>query len=144
MYNFTKIDIICVGNLKEPYLRDAEAEFLKRLKPYGKLNITELKSNDKILKIFSPHSFKIALDVQGEKVSSESLADKLKNLAVQGHSHIEFVIGDAHGLEDHILQACHGRISLSPLTFTHQMARIILLEQIYRCCRILNNEPYHK
>ena len=144
MYSFGKIDIVCVGNLKESYLREAQGEFLKRLKPYGKLNITELKTNGQIIKTLSPQSYKIAMDVAGERLSSEGFADKLQKLAVDGWPHIELIIGDAHGLEEEILQACHGRISLSAMTFTHQMARVILLEQIYRCCRILNNEPYHK
>jgi len=150
-YGFGKINILAVGNLKEDYLRAAQAEFAKRLNPYGKLLITEIahqatmeKEAEKIEKGFSGSSYKIALDVAGKPLSSEGFAASLAGLATNGHSHIEFIIGGADGISPRILKACQKSISLSSMTFTHQMARILLLEQIYRACRILNNEPYHK
>ena len=151
MYNFGKITIVCVGSLKEDYLRAAQAEFIKRLTPYGKLNIAEIPATDtpkdnapKILKALSPTSYKIAMAIDGKKPSSEAFAGQLAELAVSGSSHIEFIIGGSDGLCDSILSACQAKLSMSNMTFTHQLARIILLEQIYRSCRILNNQPYHK
>jgi 23S rRNA (pseudouridine1915-N3)-methyltransferase len=144
MYRFGKISIICVGGLKEAYLRDAQEEFLKRLSPYGKLAVLEVKDEGKIAGRWAFGSYKIALSVDGARFSSEELASHLGKLAVDGHSHLEFIIGGSEGLPAEILKSCHLRLSLSPMTFTHQMARIILLEQLYRACRILNNEPYHK
>ncbi|MCL2855126.1 MAG: 23S rRNA (pseudouridine(1915)-N(3))-methyltransferase RlmH [Defluviitaleaceae bacterium] len=144
MYKFGKITVVCVGGLKEDYLRSAQAEFVKRLTPYGKLNIVEVADDDRILKHLSPSSHKIAMAIGGKALSSEGFAESLSKLATNGNSHLEFVIGGSEGLGDAVLNACHMRLSMSAMTFTHQMARIFLLEQIYRACRILNNEPYHK
>jgi 23S rRNA (pseudouridine1915-N3)-methyltransferase len=151
MYKFGKISIICIGSLKEDYLRAAQAEFLKRLTPYGKLNIIELREENSIQKeaghiqkALNPASYKIALSVDGKAQSSEQFAQNLGNLATDGHSHLEFIIGGSLGLDPAILKLCQITLSLSNMTFTHQFARIILLEQIYRACRILNNQPYHK
>ncbi|MCL2235916.1 MAG: 23S rRNA (pseudouridine(1915)-N(3))-methyltransferase RlmH [Defluviitaleaceae bacterium] len=151
MYKFGKITIICVGNLKEDYLRQAQGEFVKRLTPYGKLNIIEVAQDDnpakeagRILQKLSPNSYKIAMAIGGKSPSSEEFAKDMSKLAVSGHSHLEFIIGGSVGLADEVLNICNLRLSLSNMTFTHQMARIILLEQVYRTCRILNNEPYHK
>jgi len=151
MYNFSKITLICIGSLKEDFLRAAQAEFVKRLTPYGKLSITEIAASDspkseavKILKTLSPTSYKIAMAIDGKKPSSEGFAQQLADLAVFGSSHIEFIIGGSDGLCDSVLSVCNATLSMSNMTFTHQLARIILLEQIYRCCRILNNQPYHK
>ena len=150
MYKFGKITIICVGDLKDAWLKSAQNDFLKRLLPYGKITICETpedrspqKEAAKIHKQLSPNSYKIALDISGTPQSSESFAATLCKLATSGRSHLQFIIGGSAGLSPEILKSCHARLSLSPMTFTHRMARIILLEQIYRCCRILNNEPYH-
>jgi len=151
MYSFGKIGIICVGSLKEDYLRGAQAEFVKRLTPYGKLNIIEISQGvtaaedaPKILKALSPNSHKIALAIEGKSPTSEAFARELSALASSGSSHLEFIIGGSTGLCPSVLAACNSRLSMSYMTFTHQLARIILLEQIYRACRILNNQPYHK
>ncbi|MDR2168304.1 MAG: 23S rRNA (pseudouridine(1915)-N(3))-methyltransferase RlmH [Clostridiales bacterium] len=151
MYKFGKITIICVGSLKEDYLRGAQAEFLKRLGPYGRLTVLELpaencpqKEGAKILKALASNSYKIALSLDGQAPNSEKFAKTLRNLAINGHSHLEFIIGGSLGLDPRISNICSFSLSLSGLTFTHQLARIILLEQIYRACRILNNQPYHK
>jgi len=148
-----KIDIVCVGKLKEDYLRAAAAEYLKRLTPYARVNIRELPESTiakeaadicKILETASPQSRKIALAIDGAAVSSQKFAHQLEKFAIDGISHFIFVIGGAEGLDDSVLAACHMRLSLSAMTFTHQMARVLLLEQIYRAHRIINNEPYHK
>lgn len=151
MYNFGKISIICVGGLKEDFLRGAQAEFVKRLTPYGKFVIIELPQGNtppddapKILKALSNGSHKIAMAIDGKKFTSEGFAAHLEGLATSGCSHLEFIIGGSTGLCGSVLAVCNARISMSEMTFTHQLARIILLEQIYRACRILNNQPYHK
>ncbi|MCL2169058.1 MAG: 23S rRNA (pseudouridine(1915)-N(3))-methyltransferase RlmH [Defluviitaleaceae bacterium] len=151
MYKFGKISIICVGSLKEDFLRGAQAEFVKRLTPYGKLTITEIPASDtpaedapKILKALTPSSYKIALTLDGESPNSEQFAKNLENLGIKGNSHIEFIIGGSEGLDPSVLGGAQARLSISNMTFTHQLARIILLEQIYRAARILNNQPYHK
>ena len=147
-----KIDIACVGKLKEDYLRAACAEYLKRLAPYARLDIRETQDGtiDKeaadLIKILAarPAAHKIALAIDGKATTSHGFAKTLENLAISGTSHIVFVIGGSNGFGDEVLRMCHARLSLSPLTFTHQMARVLLLEQIYRAYRIINNEPYHK
>jgi len=148
-----KIDIVCVGKLKEVYLRDAAAEYLKRLTPYARLNVRELpestvaKEAEAICKFLSTggaQTRKIALAIEGKPLSSQQFADSLQNFTTNGISHFIFVIGGAEGLDDSVLRQCHSAISLSAMTFTHQMARVLLLEQIYRAFRIINNEPYHK
>jgi len=151
MYKFGKITLVCVGGLKEDYLRSAQAEFVKRLTPYGKLNIIEVAGDDnptkeagRILQKLSQASYKIAMTIGGKAPSSEGFAEDIGKLATHGHSHLEFIIGGSVGLSNDVLEVCNLRLSLSNMTFTHQMSRIILLEQIYRACRILNNEPYHK
>ena len=143
-YRFGKASVVCVGGLKEAYLKAAQEEFLKRLGSYGKLIIIEVKDEASIAARLSKGSYKIALDVGGTAFSSEEMAAHLSKLAVEGHSNLEFIIGGSHGLLPETLKTCNLRLSMSNMTFTHQMVRIILLEQLYRACRILNNEPYHK
>lgn len=144
MYKFGKITISCVGDLKESYLKEAQKEYLKRLTPYGRLDVAEISENADMRGRLLKNTFKIALDIGGESPSSEDFARKMGKWALNGHSHLEFLIGGHTGLCPEAAKLANARISLSPMTFTHQMARIILLEQIYRACRILNNEPYHK
>ena len=143
-----KIDIICVGKLKEDYLKAASAEYIKRLAPYAKINITQL-ADDKnataaLTRAVEAIPYAIYLAVDGKALSSEGLALKLQNLAVNGVSHIAFVIGGATGLPAAIAPLCAFGLSLSNMTFTHQMARIIILEQIYRAFSIIAKTPYHK
>jgi len=147
-----KIDIICVGKLKEEYLRAAEREYTKRLTPYVRLSLYELaedtlpKEAAKITKLLdaNPSAYKIALAIGGKTMPSVDFAEKLETLAVNSIPHIAFVIGGSDGLTDEVLRVCHMQLSLSAMTFTHQIARILLLEQIYRAYKIINNEPYHK
>ena len=158
-----QIDIICVGKVKEQYLRDAIAEYSKRLGRYCKLNILEVadektpehasegverqikaKEGERIAKHIKPGAYVIALAIDGQQVTSEGFARKIDQLGIQGVSHIQFVIGGAIGMDDAILRQANYKLSFSKMTFPHQLMRVILLEQIYRGYRIMNREPYHK
>ena len=157
-----KIDVIGIGKIKEKYLTAGIEEFLKRLKPYCNLNIVELseeympenaslaeknlaikKEGERMLKRVAPSSYVIVLDVKGKQVSSEELAAKFEGLALEGKSYITFVIGGAFGLSSDVVQAADMRLSFSKMTFTHQMIRLLLVEQIYRGFKINRGEPYH-
>lgn len=145
-----KIDIICVGKLKEDYLTAAQKEYLKRLTPYGRFTVHEVsegtleKEAAALEKILPSGAYKIAMAIKGASLSSERFAEKLRMLAVDGMPHAAFIIGGSDGLDERILKICDAHISLSAMTFTHQIARILLLEQVYRAFRIINNQPYHK
>lgn len=158
-----KITVITVGKIKEKYLKDAIAEYSKRLSKYCKLEIIEVadektpdnasevvedairsKEAERILKYVKDEAYIITLEIIGRQLSSEELADKIDKLGVQGTSHIIFVIGGSIGLGKEILQKSDFPLSFSKMTFPHQMMRVILLEQIYRSYRIINREPYHK
>jgi len=153
-----KIKIICLGRLKESYWREAEDEYLKRLHPFAKLEIIEIPEvsfqpkddpekiktteGESILKQIKDGEFVIALDERGGQKGSEELAHYLEEQSQQGQT-ITFVIGGPLGLSGEILGRANLRLSLSKLTFTHQMVRVILLEQIYRCGNILMGKVYH-
>ena len=139
-----RIDIVCIGKLREDYLRAAQAEYLKRLGPYARLTIIETTDEKAMEKALAGSARPIALAIDGKALTSEGLAQKLQTMAIDGTSHIAFVIGGAEGLSARILELCPMKLSLSAMTFPHQLARIILLEQVYRAFRIINNEPYHK
>ena len=139
-----RIDILCIGRLREDYLRGAQAEYLKRLGPYARLTIIETADEKAMERALQKAAFPIALAINGKILSSDNFAKTLQNMAIDGTPHIAFVIGGAEGLSAHILGLCRMRLSLSAMTFPHQLARIILLEQVYRAFRIINNEPYHK
>ncbi len=154
-----KVTIIAVGKLKEKYLRDAAAEYIKRLGKYCKTEILEVddeqvpeqvrkailqREGERILRRIKEPAFVIALEIGGEPLSSEELADKLENLTVRGVSHIVFVIGGSIGLGREVTGRADLSLSFSRMTFPHQLMRVILLEQIYRSFRIINGEPYHK
>jgi 23S rRNA (pseudouridine1915-N3)-methyltransferase len=158
------IILIAVGKMKEAYLIDGLNDYIDRIKHYANVELIEVDSektkhkiNDsqierikneegkRILeKIPEGKNYIISLDRKGKPVTSEGLAKSINNLQVRGESRITFVIGGSHGLSDEILEKSDYKMSLSYLTFTHQMSRLILLEQIYRAFKILNNEPYHK
>lgn len=157
-----KYTIICIGKLKESYLREGVAEFVKRTRPYGGITITELgesKIGDKpsdaeraqvvklegerMLKVVPKNAYLVLLDVYGKTVSSEKLAEKIAKLEVEGTSEMAFIIGGAFGVSDELRRAAHMKLSFSPMTFTHQMVRLLLVEQIYRACKINRHEPYH-
>ena len=150
-----RITLACVGRLKEDYLKRAEAEFVKRLGAYCQLEtkvIMEEKMPDRVssqeerqilLRIIPEHSFVILLDLRGKELSSPQFSQKLEALMVQGVSHLTFVIGGPFGYTDELRKRADFRWSFSPLTFTHQMIRILLLEQVYRAFKIMRNEKYH-
>ena len=158
-----KITLITVGKIKEKYLKDAISEYTKRLSKYCKLEIIEVsdektpdnaseivengiraKEAERILKYIRDDAYVITLEIQGKQLTSEELADKVEKLGVQGISHIVFVIGGSIGLGEDVLKKSDYALSFSKMTFPHQLMRVILLEQIYRSYRIVNNEPYHK
>ncbi|MDD3594373.1 MAG: 23S rRNA (pseudouridine(1915)-N(3))-methyltransferase RlmH [Candidatus Gastranaerophilales bacterium] len=154
------ISVICIGKIKETYLKQGIDEFKKRLTPFCSLKIIELPAYQiktpedekkaktveaqKILENLSENSYNIAMEVKGNTLSSEGLAQKISELTVSGVNQITFIIGGATGLDNSVLEKAHYKLSFSKLTFTHQMIRLLLLEQIYRAFKILNNEPYHK
>ncbi|MFZ5968301.1 MAG: 23S rRNA (pseudouridine(1915)-N(3))-methyltransferase RlmH [Bacillota bacterium] len=157
------VTIISVGKIKEKYLVQAINEYTKRLSRYCKLNIIEISDEkapenlsdkemeqikrtegENLLKHIKDGMYVIALDIQGKMLSSEELAERLDKLAVQGNSSLAFLIGGSLGLSDEVLQRADFRLSFSPMTFPHQLMRVILLEQIYRGFRIIKGEPYHK
>jgi len=157
------IDIICVGKLKEQYLRDAVQEYTKRLSRYCKIHIVEVKDEmapanpsfgdeerillaegDRVAKKIREGAYVIALDIKGEQVSSEALAQRLQERMLQGSSHFIFIIGGSLGLHASILEASDWRLSFSKMTFPHQLMRVILCEQLYRSFTILKGEKYHK
>lgn len=147
------VTVICVGNIKEPYLRDAIAEYSKRLGAFCKFSIREIKSNEnkefevdlaEIMSVIPPKSYKIALCVEGKQLSSEELAEKIEKLPIDGYSEVAFIIGGSNGLDEEIKSACSLRLSFSKMTFPHQLMRVILAEQIYRAFTIINGGKYHK
>ena len=143
------ITIICVGKLKENYLKDLVDDYTKRISKYHKLNIIELKDtninseSEEILKYLKNDSYNIILDIKGNSYDSVSLAKKIDNLFIN-YSNIVFVIGGSDGVTDEVKEKCNERLSFSLLTFPHGLFRAILLEQIYRSFKIINNESYHK
>ena len=149
------IKIVAVGKIKETFFTQAIEEYTKRLSGYYKLQIIEVadekcddktleKEADKILKNLKDTDYVITLDIKGEKFSSESFAEKIRQLEVEGKSNLTFVIGGSLGLSKRVSERADLKISFSDMTFPHQLMRVILLEQIYRVCKINRNEPYHK
>ncbi|MBR6014371.1 MAG: 23S rRNA (pseudouridine(1915)-N(3))-methyltransferase RlmH [Selenomonadaceae bacterium] len=146
-----KITIIAIGRLKEKFLVEGTAEYLKRLKIFAKIEIREIlecrtveEEGKKILSQVPTNSWLCVLDVKGTAMTSEKFAEKISELNLHGTSNITFVIGGAFGLSDEVRKAADFLLSISEMTFTHQMARFILLEQIYRAFKINRGEPYHK
>lgn len=143
------IKVICVGKVKEKYLRDGIDDYVKRIGKYHKISIMEvLDSNineerDRILRYIGDRDYVITLEIDGKEMSSLDFADKIdKTFITIGN--ITFVIGGSDGLHNDIKDRSDFALSFSRFTFPHQLFRIILLEQIYRCFKILNNETYHK
>lgn len=147
------IKVICVGKLKEDYLKAGVNEYLKRISKYSKINLIELedlnndnaliKEKDKIMKIFNSKDYNIALVIDGEQLDSIELSKKINRLLID-NSNITFIVGSSTGLDEEVISKCRYRLSFSKLTFPHQLFRMILLEQIYRSFKIINNEKYHK
>lgn len=156
------INIICVGKIKENYLKDAILEYSKRLSRYCKLNIIEItdeqipnnlnnKISDNIKNIegtkilsYIKNSYVISLDLNGKQFSSEEFSNKLENIALNINSNISFIIGGSLGLSKDVILNSNELICFSKMTFPHQLIRVFLLEQIFRAFKIQNNETYHR
>ena len=158
-----KITIICIGKIKEKFYTEAVKEYSKRLSRYCSLNIIEVadektkeqaseteitlvkkKEGERILKALHEDGYVIALAINGTQPDSIGLAEKIEKLGLSGISHVYFIIGGSLGLSDEVLSRADEQLSFSKMTFPHQLMRVILLEQIYRSCRIIHHEPYHK
>ena len=143
------IKIICVGKLKETYLKDGVNDYLKRINKYHKIEIIEINDSNidneahEIEKHISSKEYLIAMCIEGEEISSVELANKLDKTFIT-NSNITFIIGGSDGIKHTIKEKCNYKLSFSKMTFPHGMFRLILLEQIYRSFKILNNETYHK
>ena len=156
------INIVCVGKIKENYLKDAILEYSKRLSKYCKLDIIEIDDeqipnnlNSKLCenikniegnKILShiKNSYVISLDLKGKQYSSEEFSLKLENIAINNNSNITFVIGGSLGLSNDVILKSNELICFSKMTFPHQLIRVFLLEQLFRAYKIQNNETYHR
>lgn len=142
------IKIICVGKLKEKYLVDACLEYNKRISKYSKIEIIELKDSniveerDNILKHINK-DYIITLEIEGEMLDSVNFSKKIDNIFLS-NPNITFIIGGSLGLHEDIKKISNFKLSFSKLTFPHQLFRVMLLEQIYRAFKIMNNETYHK
>lgn len=150
------IKLITTGKIKEKYLKDAILEYSKRLSKYTKLEIIELndydfdnknivleKEKEQILKYLNEKDYVITLEIEGKQFSSTEFAQKIDNIFLT-NSNITFIIGGSYGLHDDIKKKSNLELSFSKFTFPHQLFRVILLEQIYRAFKIINNESYHK
>lgn len=157
------ISIICVGRVKEKFLRDAIDEYSKRISKFSSINIIEVddeetpanasekemlaileKEGNRILSKISDSFYVYTLEIEGKKMSSDKFSKSIENLCIEGKSKICFVIGGSLGLSDAVKKRSNQALSFSDMTFPHQLMRVILLEQVYRCFKIINNEPYHK
>lgn len=142
--------VLCVGKLKEAYLRDGVADYMKRLSRYCKISCIEVEESDipgegdALLRRIPAASTVIALDLHGRMMDSPALASWISGKTAAGVSHMTFVIGGSDGIDARICDRAVLRLCLSPLTFTHQMTRLILLEQLYRAMKINAGEKYHK
>ncbi len=147
MMRFT---ILCVGKLKEEYMRKAVADYATRLSKYVKIEIVEVAESDipgegdALLKRLAPGSCVVAMDLHGKMIDSPALASWISQKTLSGTSHFTFVIGGSDGIDPRICKMADLRLCLSPMTFTHQMTRLILAEQLYRAMKINAGEKYHK
>uniref|UniRef100_UPI0040285E36 23S rRNA (pseudouridine(1915)-N(3))-methyltransferase RlmH n=1 Tax=Candidatus Scatousia sp. TaxID=3085663 RepID=UPI0040285E36 len=155
-----KIKIIALGKIKEKFLKDGIEEFMKRLTPYASVEIIEIspveikdenliqraldEEADKILSHIKPQSYVITMEINGKQFSSEEFAEKITTLTNSGESEIIFVIGSSCGISAKVSARANLKMSMSKMTFLHQFARLILVEQIYRAFKIIKGETYHK
>lgn len=155
-----KIKIIALGKIKEKFLKDGIDEFMKRLVPYASVEIVELtpveikdenliqkaleQEAEKILANIKANSYVITMEIQGKQLSSEDFAQKINEITISGISELVFVIGSSCGIAPIVSQRADFKLSISKMTFLHQFARLLLIEQIYRAFKILKNETYHK
>ncbi len=157
------LKLVCVGKLRESYFADAVKEYEKRLTRLHPIKIVELpdekepavpsealceqamrKEGERILRAIAPHEYVIAMCIRAKQHSSEALAAKLSELFVSGRSDVTFVIGGSLGLSGAVIERADERMSMSDMTFPHQLARVMLMEQLYRACKINAGERYHK
>ena len=153
-----KINLYVIGSIKEDYMKEEIKEYLKRLSKYCVLNVIEFKESkiqgkdintileeegNQILNRIAPEEYLFLLDLHGKMISSEEFASNIKTLIDSGKGKISFAIGGTLGVSDNLRKRSNFSISLSKMTFTHQMTRVILLEQLYRAFKINNNEKYH-
>lgn len=156
------INFIAMGKLKESYFREACAEYQKRLSVFAKVSVKEpspenlpenpspaqieraLEREGEIIAAQIKNGCKIALCIEGDRFSSEQLAQKLQTLGTNGVSTLNFIVGSSFGLSESLKRECDMRISMSPMTFPHSLARVMLFEQVYRAFTIINNSKYHK
>lgn len=155
-----RIKIIALGKIKEKFLKDGIDEFLKRLTPYASVEIVELQpveirdenltekallqEGEKILSLIKNDSFVITLEIGGKQLASEEFAQKINEISTSGVSELVFVIGSSCGLAETVSKRANFKLSMSKMTFLHQFARLLLVEQIYRAFKIQKNETYHK
>lgn len=154
------IKIIAVGKIKEQYLKDAIKEYEKRLSPFCSFSVTEIQAEqindeslsenykeleaDRILQAIKQGAYVITLEILGKSLSSELFAEKIKEISNFGVNDVVFIIGGANGLHAKVSNIASFKLSFSKMTFTHQMIRLLLTEQIYRAFKINNNEKYHR
>lgn len=145
-----KITVIAVGKLKERFWRDACAEYSKRLGGYCNLTVREIPDSNReqestlVLEALPENATIVVLDIQGKETSSEALASLIERYTVEGISHLVFVIGGSDGLTNAVKERAAFRMSFGPITLPHNLARVVLLEQVYRAFKIIKREPYHK
>lgn len=155
-----KIKIIALGKIKEKFLKEGIDEFLKRLTPYAAVEVIELspveikdehlieraldEEGEKILSYIKPQSYVITMEIKGKELSSEEFAEKIVELTNDGQGEIVFVIGSSCGISKNVSARANFKMSMSKMTFLHQFARLILIEQIYRAFKIIKCETYHK
>ena len=156
------VNFIAMGKLKESYFREACAEYQKRLSAFAKVNVKEplpvdlpqspsdaqiekaLEKEALLIREHVKSGYKIAMCVEGKQLSSEQLAQKISALGTSGISTVNFIVGSSFGLAEILKQECDLRLSMSPMTFPHSLARVMLFEQVYRAFSIINNSKYHK
>ncbi|MCR5505423.1 MAG: 23S rRNA (pseudouridine(1915)-N(3))-methyltransferase RlmH [Bacilli bacterium] len=158
-----KIKVLAIGKIKEPYLKEGINEYLKRIKPYANIEIVEVNDEpvndnpkeaditkvkniegERVLKLLKDNDYVISLDLNKKQYTSPEFAKYLEDRFIRGGSSITFIIGGSYGLSDALKARANDSLSLSNMTFLHQMSRLILLEQIYRAFKINRNETYHK
>jgi len=154
-----RVTIVAVGRLKERFWQAAAEEYLKRLRPYADVRVAEVADRDPgrggeakalaeegadVLRALPEAAHVIALDLGGRQLSSVQFSERLSALGLEGRSSVTFVIGGSHGLAPDVLARADERLSLGPMTLPHNLARVVLLEQLYRAFRIARGEPYHK
>lgn len=155
-----KIKIIALGKIKEKFLKDGIDEFLKRLTPYTPIEIVELQpieikdenltqkildeEGEKILAHIKPQSYVITMEINGKQFSSEEFSSQLETLINDGTTEVVFVIGSSCGISKNVSNRANIKMSMSKMTFLHQFARLLLVEQIYRAFKIMRHETYHK